>query len=67
MSGVSVQQVPQAGNGCTRYAGADLGFSRGWRQSHRGGHQSIIRPNFPENCIKMKKIGPRGGRTSKIL
>ena len=24
------------------------------------GHQSIILENFPANCIKMKKIGPRG-------
>ena len=36
--------------------------------AHRGGsgfpreegRQAIIRPNFPDNCMKMKKIGPRG-------
>ena len=28
----------------------------------------LIRPNFPENCMKIKKIGPRGERrASKIL
>ena len=31
----------------------------------RGGHRPIIQPNFPENCVKMKKIGLREG-TSKI-
>ena len=25
-----------------------------------GGHQHIIWPNFAENCVKMKEIGPRG-------
>ena len=28
--------------------------------SHRG-RQLIILPIFPENCMKMKKIGPRRG------
>ena len=28
----------------------------------------LIRPNFPENCMKIKKIGPKGERrVSKIL
>ena len=26
------------------------------------GRQPIIQPHFPENCIKMKKIGREGGR-----
>ena len=30
-----------------------------------GGDKVFIRPNFPENCMKLKKIGP--GRASKIL
>ena len=32
---------------------ADAGFPRG--------HQPIIRPTFPENCLKTKKIGPSTG------
>ena len=34
-------------------AGVDLGFPKGRR---RGRGQPIIRPNVPENCMKMKKI-----------
>ena len=29
-----------------------------YRKGGRG-RQSIIRPNFPENCMKMKKLGPK--------
>ena len=32
----------------------------GWRQ-HK------ILPNFPQNCMKLKEFGPRGGIASKIL
>ena len=32
----------------------------------RGGRQLIIRPNFLEYFMKMKKIGPRRGPTSQI-
>ena len=41
-------------------AGADPGFPREGTNS-KVGHQSIIRINFSENCMKMKKNGPTGG------
>ena len=53
------------GNG-KRIAAADPGFSR-WEHQPKSGHQPIIWPNFSKNGMKMKKIGPRGGRASKIL
>ena len=38
---------------------ADPGFPRGRANPQgRGGCQSTRRPKFPENCMKMKKIGP---------
>ena len=42
---------------------ADQGFPKGAPTSSGGGavRQPIIRPNLPENCMKMKKIEPRGG------
>ena len=33
----------------------------GGRQPQRGGRQHTIWPIFPKNCMKMKKIWPRGG------
>ena len=41
---------------------AETDFSGGSRISQTGlGTQFERRPKFPENCMKMKKIGPRGG------
>ena len=45
---------------CHQYTAEHPGFPR-------GGRQPIIRPNFPKNCMKMKKTGPRGGHASIIL
>ena len=43
--------------------GADSGFfgGEGVEAKCKGGrgHQSIICPNFSENCMKMKKLGPK--------
>ena len=35
---------------------ADPGLPRG-PTPKKGGHQPIILPNFPEDCMKMKNIG----------
>ena len=42
---------------------ADPAFPRGGCANPKGGggRQPIIWPIFPENCMKMKKIWPRGG------
>ena len=32
----------------------------------KGGHQSIIWPIFPENCMKMKKFWARGGGRASL-
>ena len=49
---------------------ADLWFLTGGNPK-KGWRQAIIRPNFPDKCIKMKKIGPKvgvgGGDTFKIF
>ena len=37
---------------------ADLGFVRVGRQPKMRGRQPIIWPKFPQNCLKIKKIGP---------
>ena len=41
---------------------ANPGFPRGGGANPKGGHQPIIWPIFPENCMKMKKFWARGGR-----
>ena len=38
----------------------DPGFSKGW-------HQPIVRPKFPENYMKMKKVWPRGKARPKFV
>ena len=49
------------------HAVVDPGFPRGGRQPERG-CQPIIWPKFAENCMKMKKIEPKGwDRVSKIF
>ena len=40
--------------------GANQGFPRRGANP-KGGAKLIIRPNFPENCMKIKKIGLNGG------
>ena len=45
---------------------ADPGFPEGM-QTPRGRRQPIIQPNFPENCMKIKKIGPIGGGSKLLL
>ena len=52
----TTQLIPK----CTLDSGRSRISHRG-RQRQRGKYQPIIRPNFPEKCVKMKKIGPRGG------
>ena len=37
----------------------DLGFPGG--ANSKGGRQTIFQSIFPENCMKMKKLGPGGG------
>ena len=39
---------------------ADPVFSKGW-------YQPIIRPKFPENCVKMKKVWPRDKARPKFV
>ena len=39
---------------------ADPRFPRRGHQPQRKAHQPIIRPSFPENCIKVTKTGMRG-------
>ena len=48
---------------------ADLGFPRGAGANPKGGgHERIIWPIFPENCMKTKKFWARGGaRPSRPL
>ena len=41
---------------------ADPGFPSGWVPTPNVGVKAIIWAFFPENCMKMKEIGPRGGR-----
>ena len=44
------------------YAAADLGFSRGGGATRKGGGANLLFcPIFPKNCMKMKRIRPRGG------
>ena len=33
-------------------------------QLPRGGHQHMILPKFPKNCMKLKKFGPPGEHAS---
>ena len=41
---------------------ADPGFPRrGGANPQGGGANLLFCPNFPENCMKMKEFGPRGG------
>ena len=43
---------------------ADPGFPRGGRANSPGGwggRQHTILLNFPQNCMKLKEFGPRGG------
>ena len=41
---------------------ADPGFPRGGgANSPGGGRQHTILLNFPQNCMKLKEFGPRGG------
>ena len=40
------------------FVGVDPGFPKG--RQHQWGLQTIILSKFPENCMKMKKIGPEG-------
>ena len=46
---------------------ADLGFPRGGCADHKGGRQPTICLIFPENCMKMKKFGPRGGGGASLV
>ena len=39
----------------------DPGFPRGGGANSPGGRQHTILPYFPENCMKLKEFGPRGG------
>ena len=40
----------------------DPGFPRGGgANSLGGGHQHMILPKFPKNCMKSKEFGPPGG------
>ena len=41
-------------------------FSQSGDANLKEGYQPIIRPNFSENCMKMKKIG-REGRLPKFV
>ena len=42
--------------------GADPGFSIGGGANHPGrGHQPIILPNFPKNCMKLRTFWTVGG------
>ena len=47
------------------HVAADPGFPRGGANPKEG-CQPIIWPKFAENCMKMKKIGPRGGGHPKF-
>ena len=40
---------------------ADPGFLRGGGNQKGVGTNLLIFPNFPQNCMKMKSFGPRGG------
>ena len=40
--------------------GADPGFPRVPILKAEGESQPIFRPNFPKNCMEIKKIGPKG-------
>ena len=45
---------------------ADSEFPRGGGANPPEGHQHMILPNVPKNCMKLKKFGPQG-HTPKIL
>ena len=44
---------------------ADLGFPREGGTNSPGGHQHMILPKFPKNCMKLKEFG-RGGARPKF-
>ena len=44
------------------YAMADPGFPRVGGDTNRRGPPTYYLTNFPQNCIKMNKFWPRGGR-----
>ena len=50
----------------TKTSGGSRISPRRGRQLSRGCQHTIL-PNFPQNCMKLKEFGPRGGRASKIL
>ena len=50
----------------TAPAVADPGFRPGGAPTPRGGRQHTILPIFPENCMKLKEFGPRGGVRPKF-
>ena len=46
---------------------ADPGFPRGGCANPQGGGANLLfGHNCPENCMKMKEFGPRGGRASLV-
>ena len=45
----------------TGHTAADPGFPRGGLPTLPRGRQHTILPNFPKNCMKLKKFGPVGG------
>ena len=42
-------------------SGADPGFPVGGGANPRGGRQHTILPNFPKNCMKLRKVWSVGG------
>ena len=49
-----------------QYSGGSRISQTGGRQPQRGGRQHTIWPIFPKNCMKMKKIWPRGGGRASL-
>ena len=46
---------------------ADPGFPRGGGANPEGGGANLIfGQKFPENCMKMKEFGPRGGKRASL-
>ena len=65
--------IPSKANQCNMglaplqgVAVADPGFPRGGGANSPEGRQHTILPNFPENCMKLKEFGPRGGRGARV-
>ena len=44
----------------TAHTVADLGFPQGGGTNSPGGHQHMILPKFPKNCMKFKEFRPQG-------